>query len=105
MEDKLKYYCVINKINKKISYGDNSEQTAKDYLDQFCDDTCELITLESVPLDAVVRQKPKDLGEKLCDYCLLEKKGVYSVPGGFAAGCEGSNCDEAYENYLDEVSA
>ena len=51
--------------------------------------------------------KPKvmakeDLGDKLCDYCSLEKKGVYSVPGGCVAGCEGSSCDDAYDNYLDE---
>ena len=46
-----------------------------------------------------VEKKPEDLGDKICDYCLLEKKGVYSVPGGYKAGCEGSHCDEAYENY------
>jgi len=42
----------------------------------------------------------EDLGDELCKYCPLEKKGVYSVPGGFVAGCEGSECDNAYENYL-----
>ena len=46
----------------------------------------------------------EDLGDKLCEYCPLEKKGVYSVPGGFAAGCEGSTCENAYENYLDECA-
>ena len=58
----------------------------------------------SLPVDAVVIKKSKDLGDELCDYCPLEKKGVYSVPGGYKAGCEGSHCEEAYENYKDEVS-
>ena len=43
----------------------------------------------------------EDLGDNLCDYCPLEKKGVYGVPGGFVAGCEGSRCDDAYDNYLE----
>lgn len=41
-----------------------------------------------------------ELGDDLCKYCLLEKKGAYGVDGGFMAGCEGSRCDDAYENYL-----
>jgi hypothetical protein len=45
----------------------------------------------------------EDLGDKLCDFCPLEKKNAYSVPGGFAAGCEGSKCDEAYENYQSDL--
>lgn len=40
------------------------------------------------------------LGDKLCEYCSLEKKGVYSVNGGFVAGCEGSRCYDAYDNYV-----
>lgn len=44
------------------------------------------------------------LGDELCKYCPLENKGVYSVPGGFVAGCEGSKCENAYENYLDECA-
>jgi hypothetical protein len=43
----------------------------------------------------------QDLGDELCEYCPLEKRSVYSVPGGFSAGCEGSRCSDAYENYLD----
>ncbi|GAH06133.1 unnamed protein product [marine sediment metagenome] len=43
-----------------------------------------------------------ELADKLCDYCHLEHKGVYSLPGGFAAGCEGSGCDNAYDAYLEE---
>lgn len=39
--------------------------------------------------------------DRLCDFCPLEKKGVYSVPGGSVAGCEGSRCDVAGENYQD----
>ena len=50
----------------------------------------------------VVVKSQDELSDKLCEYCPLEKKGVYSVPGGFAAGCEGSRCDDAYENYLEK---
>jgi hypothetical protein len=42
----------------------------------------------------------EELGDDLCKYCSLEKKGVYGVDGGYMAGCEGSRCDSAYENYL-----
>ena len=38
-----------------------------------------------------------ELGDELCKWCPLDKKGAYSVPGGFMAGCEGSHCKEAYE--------
>lgn len=44
----------------------------------------------------------QDMGDDLCKYCPLDKKGVYGVDGGYMAGCEGSRCEEAYENYLDE---
>lgn len=44
----------------------------------------------------------EELEDKLCDYCPLEKKNVYSTPGGSTAGCEGSCCDDAYDAYLDE---
>lgn len=40
-----------------------------------------------------------DYDEKLCNYCPLDKKGVYGVDGGYKAGCEGSRCDDARENY------
>lgn len=45
-----------------------------------------------------------ELGEKLCKYCPLEDehKGIRSTPGGMTAGCEGSHCKEAYENYIEE---
>jgi hypothetical protein len=42
----------------------------------------------------------EELDDKLCDYCPLEKKGAYNNNGGSVAGCEGSDCDEAYEVYL-----
>ena len=48
-------------------------------------------------------KSPQELGDELCDFCPLEKKGVYSVPGGFCAGCDGSRCTEAYENYLESL--
>jgi hypothetical protein len=43
----------------------------------------------------------EELGDDLCKYCSLEKNVVYGVDGGYMAGCEGSRCDSAYENYLD----
>ena len=43
-----------------------------------------------------------DMGDDLCKYCSLEKKGVYGVDGGYMAGCEGSRCDDSYENYLEQ---
>jgi hypothetical protein len=46
----------------------------------------------------------QDLGDDLCNYCPLEKKGVYSVPGGYFAGCEGIRCKEAYESYLESLT-
>ena len=45
----------------------------------------------------------EELGDELCKFCPLESKGVYSVPGGYVAGCEGSRCEEAYENYLESL--
>lgn len=47
----------------------------------------------------------KDLGEELCKYCPLDEnlRGAYSTPNGVSVGCEGSNCTEAYENYLESV--
>ena len=45
----------------------------------------------------------EELEEDLCEYCPLEKKGVYSTPGGKSIGCEGSHCDEAYSLYLEYI--
>lgn len=35
----------------------------------------------------------------LCDYCPLEKKGAYNEHNI----CYGSRCDEAYDNYVDDM--
>lgn len=43
----------------------------------------------------------EELGEKLCQFC---PRG-YGVPGGYMAGCEGSRCGEAYENYLESLES
>lgn len=51
----------------------------------------------------LVIKTAEELGDKLCDYCPLEKKGVYSTPGRGMAGCEGSHCDDAYGNYIEET--
>ena len=45
------------------------------------------------------------LGDRLCNFCPLEKKGVYGVPGGFMAGCEGSKCDEALDEAMQKFAA
>ena len=47
----------------------------------------------------------ENLGDELCEFCPRDenRKGVYGVPGGFSAGCEGQNCDDAYECYLNET--
>lgn len=59
------------------------------------------------PTDAnnvlAVRLAKDDMGDDLCKYCPLEKKGIYGVDGGYMAGCEGSRCDDAYDNYLESV--
>ena len=43
-----------------------------------------------------------DIGDDLCKYCPLDKnkRGLFSTPGGMSAGCEGSHCDVATEEYL-----
>ena len=48
-----------------------------------------------------------ELGDDLCKYCNRDenKKGVYGVDGCYCAGCEGSDCDSAYENYLDHFDS
>lgn len=46
-------------------------------------------------------ENEEDLGDRLCKYCPLEKRGVYGTDGGITAGCEGSKCDIAYDNYLE----
>jgi hypothetical protein len=47
-----------------------------------------------------------ELSEDLCNYCPLatDKRKVYSVHGGCVAGCEGSECDVAYENYVESIT-
>lgn len=52
-----------------------------------------------------MQKKQSAMGDDLCKWCPLEKKGAYSVPGGFMAGCEGSRCSSAYEAYLEECAA
>lgn len=49
------------------------------------------------------RKIMEELGEKLCDYCPLEDcyKGSHLYPSGHSS-CEGSNCDNALEHYLEE---
>ena len=49
-------------------------------------------------------KEQSELGDELCKWCPLDKKGVYHVPGGFMAGCEGSRCKEAYEFYAEECA-
>ena len=41
-----------------------------------------------------------ELGDELCDYCPLDDctKGTH-----WYGSCEGSHCEEAYENYLESM--
>ena len=47
------------------------------------------------------------IGNDLCDFCPLEKKGVYNVPGpgGGIAGCEGSHCDVAEDTLIQSFAS
>jgi len=47
----------------------------------------------------------EELGEELCDYCPLpeELKGVHNYGGLPTMCCDNGPCDEAYENYLEEL--
>lgn len=47
----------------------------------------------------------EELGDGICDYCPLDedRKGSHGTPNGYIS-CEGCACDEAYENYLEEVA-
>ncbi len=47
----------------------------------------------------------EELGDELCNHCPLEKKGAYHTPGCLSVGCEGSRCNEAYDNYLDDCAS
>ena len=50
----------------------------------------------------MAKKKKEDLNEKLCDYCPLPEhaKGTHCY-GGQPVMCEGSRCDDAFEEYLD----
>ena len=47
----------------------------------------------------------EELDETLCKYCPLpdECKGAYNTPGSLSVGCEGSDCKEAYEFYMEKA--
>ena len=42
----------------------------------------------------------EELGEELCVYCPLSDEERSGSPHN-PTGCEGTKCEEAYENYLD----
>jgi hypothetical protein len=44
----------------------------------------------------------EELGEEICEYCPIEPsdRGVHCY-GGSVSMCEGSKCDDAYENYIE----
>ena len=66
----------------------------ENHTDYFIDNLSEL----AAEINAAFEENIKNiLGDHLCDFCPLEKKCVYSVPGGYAAGCEGSKCSEALD--------
>ena len=47
----------------------------------------------------------EELGEDLCEYCPLDedKRGVRGGPNGPIFMCNSSGCEEAYENYKEEL--
>ncbi|QUH21450.1 hypothetical protein [Alkaliphilus sp. B6464] len=45
----------------------------------------------------------EELEEELCDYCPWTEFGTQKVNTGPWNLCEGTRCDQAYENYLEEV--
>jgi len=68
---------------------------------------CNICGMEIYP-PPKIQSEPRskeDMGDDLCKYCPLDKRGVYGVDGGFVAGCEGSKCDQAYELYIDSLQS
>lgn len=54
------------------------------------------------------KQELMDNDEKLCDYCEFTEYGIASHKGVYCVGnlpvmCEGNWCEEAYNNYLEEM--
>jgi len=47
----------------------------------------------------IVKSK-EDLDEDLCNYCTHKENRHLT---NFSSGCEGLYCDDAYENYLEEI--
>ena len=43
----------------------------------------------------------EELGEELCNHCSFTEYGIISINTNPNNLCEGRNCDEAYEEYLD----
>jgi len=60
--------------------------------------------LQDMPFDDCIKE---GIGNDLCDFCPLEKKGVYNVPGpgGCIAGCEGSHCDVAEDTLIQSFAS
>jgi hypothetical protein len=50
---------------------------------------------------SMIKKTKEELGDELCNYCDAEN----TRPTQFHSGCEGSWCDRAYENYIDEFEA
>lgn len=44
----------------------------------------------------------EELDDELCKYCPCTEYGLTQINTGAFNLCEGINCKEAYENYLDE---
>lgn len=93
--DRLRLGCFIrHKIDDEMYY---SESAVLQIIKEF-----NSVKFEQEQTD---KKTKEELGDKLCEYCPLpeKEKGVYGVPGGFVAGCEGSRCKEAFENYQEQT--
>lgn len=91
-------------VDKKIGYKNYLEST--DVISNYSCVTAikslhSLLKSKGVYLYENPVYKDVEYSDELCKYCPLIKKGVYSVNGGYVAGCEGSCCETAKENHED----
>jgi hypothetical protein len=43
----------------------------------------------------------KYIPDNICDFCPIEKNNRHTKQ--YSSGCEGSRCDDAYDNYIEET--
>ena len=101
-------YGVLVKNTKEKSDCELCEHSKKELLITLCikkhgcvDYSYYITDQEAAKLE-IEKQEQENLGDKLCEFCPLEKKGCYSVDGGYMAGCEGSKCEDAFDIYKEQ---